>query len=176
MQTLKFKKTSVRNLPNGYINLSTTFPTKVFLYYIFVFSIYIIYTLPYRSISYSTPLNITFLTGLSANKSNIPITPIIANTLIVPFVLRYAYGLEGVFAMFFLTTYEQSRYRRWCKIWQNCKCLCYSELYRSEAAIVKHNNKHNIKCRNHGRLCNKRNLNCALLVFLLPLLFFYYFQ
>lgn len=81
MQTLKFKKTSVRNLPNGYINLSTTFPTKVFLYYIFVFSIYIIYTLPYRSISYSTPLNITFLTGLSANKSNITITPHTMNSL-----------------------------------------------------------------------------------------------
>lgn len=81
MQTLKFKKTSVRNLPNGYINLSTTFPTKVFLYYIFVFYIYIIYTLPYRSISYSTPLNITFLTGLSANKSNIPITPHTMNSL-----------------------------------------------------------------------------------------------
>lgn len=85
MQTLKFKKTSVRNLPNGYINLSTTFPTKVFLYfflyYIFVFSIYIIYTLPYQSISYSTPLNITFLTGLSANKSNIPITPHTMNSL-----------------------------------------------------------------------------------------------
>lgn len=85
MQTLKFKKTSVRNLPNGYINLSTTFPTKVFLYfflyYIFVFSIYIIYTLPYRSISYSTPLNITFLTGLSANKSNIPIIPHTMNSL-----------------------------------------------------------------------------------------------
>lgn len=85
MQTLKFKKTSVRNLPNSYINLSTTFPTKVFLYfflyYIFVFSIYIIYTLPYRSISYSTPLNITFLTGLSANKSNIPITPHTMNSL-----------------------------------------------------------------------------------------------
>lgn len=85
MQTLKFKKTSVRNLPNGYINLSTTFPTKVFLYfflyYIFVFSIYIIYTLPYRSISYPTPLNITFLTGLSANKSNIPITPHTMNSL-----------------------------------------------------------------------------------------------
>ena len=28
---------------------------------------------------------------------------IIANTLIVPFVLRYAYGSEGVFAMFFVT-------------------------------------------------------------------------
>lgn len=81
MQTLKFKKTSVRNLPNGYINLSTAFPTKVFLYYIFVFSIYIIYTLPYRSISYSTPLNITFLTGLSANKSNIPIIPLTMNSL-----------------------------------------------------------------------------------------------
>lgn len=85
MQTLKFKKTSVRNLPNGYINLSTTFPTKVFLYfflyYIFVFSIYIIYTLPYRSISYSTPLNITFLTGLSANKSSIPIIPHTMNSL-----------------------------------------------------------------------------------------------
>lgn len=85
MQTLKFKKTSVRNLPNGYINLSTTFPTKVFLYfflyYIFVFSIYIIYTLPYRSISYSTPLNITFLTGLSANKSIIPIIPHTMNSL-----------------------------------------------------------------------------------------------
>lgn len=81
MQTLKFKKTSVRNLPNDYINLSTAFPTKVFLYYIFVFSIYIIYTLPYRSISYSTPLNITFLTGLSANKSNIPIIPHTMNSL-----------------------------------------------------------------------------------------------
>lgn len=85
MQTLKFKKTSVRNLPNGYINLSTTFPTKVFLYfflyYIFVFSIYIIYTLPYRSLSYSTPLNITFFTGLSANKSNIPIIPHTMNSL-----------------------------------------------------------------------------------------------
>lgn len=81
MQTLKFKKTSVRNLPNGYINLSTAFPTKVFLYYIFVFSIYIIYTLPYRSISYSTPLNITFLTGLSANKSNIVIIPHTMNSL-----------------------------------------------------------------------------------------------
>lgn len=81
MQTLKFKKTSVRNLPNGYNNISATFPTKVFLYYIFVFSIYIIYTLPYRSISYSTPLNITFLTGLSANKSNIPITPHTMNSL-----------------------------------------------------------------------------------------------
>lgn len=85
MQTLKFKKTSVRNLPNGYNNISATFPTKVFLYfflyYIFVFSIYMIYTLPYRSISYSTPLNITFLTGLSANKSNIPITPHTMNSL-----------------------------------------------------------------------------------------------
>lgn len=40
-----------------------------------------IYTLPYRSISYSTPLNITFLTGLSANKSNIPITPHTMNSL-----------------------------------------------------------------------------------------------
>ena len=29
--------------------------------------------------------------------------PIIANTLIVPFVLKYAYGSEGVFAMFFVT-------------------------------------------------------------------------
>lgn len=85
MQTLKFKKTSVRNLPNGYNILSATFPTKVFFYlfsyYIFIFSIYIIYTLPYRSISYSTPLNITFLTGLSANKSIIPITPHTMNSL-----------------------------------------------------------------------------------------------
>jgi hypothetical protein len=31
------------------------------------------------------------------------ILPFIANTLIVPFVLRYAYGSEGVFAMFFVT-------------------------------------------------------------------------
>lgn len=33
----------------------------------------------------------------------VPIPPILANTIIVPFVLRYAYGSEGMFAMFFVT-------------------------------------------------------------------------
>ncbi len=32
-----------------------------------------------------------------------PIPPILANTIIVPFVLKYAYGSEGIFAMFFVT-------------------------------------------------------------------------
>lgn len=32
-----------------------------------------------------------------------PISPILANTIIVPFVLKYAYGSEGIFAMFFVT-------------------------------------------------------------------------
>ena len=32
-----------------------------------------------------------------------PLPPIIANTVIVPFVLKYAYGSEGIFAMFFVT-------------------------------------------------------------------------
>ena len=29
--------------------------------------------------------------------------PIVANTIIVPFVLKFAYGSEGMFAMFFVT-------------------------------------------------------------------------
>lgn len=33
----------------------------------------------------------------------VPIPPILANTIIVPFVLKYAYGSEGIFAMFFVT-------------------------------------------------------------------------
>ena len=41
--------------------------------------------------------------ALRKNKWLAPLPPIIANTLIVPFVLRYAYGSEGVFAMFFVT-------------------------------------------------------------------------
>ena len=32
-----------------------------------------------------------------------PIPPILANTIIVPFVLKFAYGSEGMFAMFFVT-------------------------------------------------------------------------
>jgi len=43
----------------------------------------------------------TFL--LRKNKWLAPIPPILANTIIVPFVLRYAYGSEGMFAMFFVT-------------------------------------------------------------------------
>ena len=41
--------------------------------------------------------------ALRKNKWLAPLPPIIANTLIVPFVLRFAYGSEGVFAMFFVT-------------------------------------------------------------------------
>ena len=41
--------------------------------------------------------------ALRKNKWLAPLPPIIANTLIVPFVLRYAYGSEGIFAMFFVT-------------------------------------------------------------------------
>lgn len=41
--------------------------------------------------------------ALRKNKWLAPLPPIIANTLIVPFVLKYAYGSEGVFAMFFVT-------------------------------------------------------------------------
>lgn len=40
---------------------------------------------------------------LRKNKWLAPIPPIVANTIIVPFVLRYAYGSEGMFAMFFVT-------------------------------------------------------------------------
>ena len=40
---------------------------------------------------------------LRKNKWLAPIPPIVANTIIVPFVLRYAYGAEGMFAMFFVT-------------------------------------------------------------------------
>lgn len=32
-----------------------------------------------------------------------PVPPIVANTIIVPFVLKFAYGSEGMFAMFFVT-------------------------------------------------------------------------
>ncbi|MGN0327498.1 MAG: QueT transporter family protein [Lachnospira sp.] len=32
-----------------------------------------------------------------------PIPPILANTIIVPFVLKYAYGSDGVFALMFVT-------------------------------------------------------------------------
>lgn len=41
--------------------------------------------------------------ALRKNKWLAPLPPIIANTLIVPFVLKYAYGSEGIFAMFFVT-------------------------------------------------------------------------
>ena len=41
--------------------------------------------------------------ALRKNKWLAPLPPIIANALIVPFVLKYAYGSEGVFAMFFVT-------------------------------------------------------------------------
>ena len=41
--------------------------------------------------------------ALRKNKWLVPLPPIIANTLIVPFVLKYAYGSEGIFAMFFVT-------------------------------------------------------------------------
>ena len=41
--------------------------------------------------------------ALRKNKWLAQLPPIIANTLIVPFVLRYAYGSEGIFAMFFVT-------------------------------------------------------------------------
>ena len=37
------------------------------------------------------------------NKWLVPLPPIIANMVIVPFVLKYAYGSEGIFAMFFVT-------------------------------------------------------------------------
>ena len=37
------------------------------------------------------------------NKWLAPIPPIVSNTIIVPFVLKYAYGSEGIFAMFFVT-------------------------------------------------------------------------
>ena len=40
---------------------------------------------------------------LRKNKWLAPIPPIVANTIIVPFILRYAYGAEGMFAMFFVT-------------------------------------------------------------------------
>lgn len=40
---------------------------------------------------------------LRKNKWLAPLPPILANTVIVPFVLKYAYGSEGVFAMFFVT-------------------------------------------------------------------------
>lgn len=40
---------------------------------------------------------------LRKNKWLAPLPPIIANTVIVPFVLKYAYGSEGIFAMFFVT-------------------------------------------------------------------------
>lgn len=40
---------------------------------------------------------------LRKNKWLVPLPPIIANTVIVPFVLKYAYGSEGIFAMFFVT-------------------------------------------------------------------------
>ena len=39
--------------------------------------------------------------ALRKNKWLAPLPPIIA--LIVPFVLKYAYGSEGIFAMFFVT-------------------------------------------------------------------------
>ena len=41
--------------------------------------------------------------ALRKNKWLAPLPPIIANTLIVPFVLKYAYGSEGIFAMLFVT-------------------------------------------------------------------------
>ena len=41
--------------------------------------------------------------ALRKNKWLAPLPPIIANTLIVTFVLKYAYGSEGIFAMFFVT-------------------------------------------------------------------------
>ena len=41
--------------------------------------------------------------ALRKNKWLASLPPIIANTIIVPFVLKYAYGSEGIFAMFFVT-------------------------------------------------------------------------
>lgn len=40
---------------------------------------------------------------LRKNKWLAPVPPIVANTIIVPFVLKFAYGSEGMFAMFFVT-------------------------------------------------------------------------
>lgn len=40
---------------------------------------------------------------LKKNKWLAPVPPIVANTIIVPFVLKFAYGSEGMFAMFFVT-------------------------------------------------------------------------
>ncbi len=40
---------------------------------------------------------------LAKSKWSAPLFPIAANALIVPFVLQYAYGLEGSFWFFFLT-------------------------------------------------------------------------
>ena len=39
------------------------------------------------------------------NKSKFlaPVPPVVANIIVVPFVLKYAYGSEGIFAMFFVT-------------------------------------------------------------------------
>ena len=39
------------------------------------------------------------------NKSKFlaPVPPVVANIIVVPFVLKYAYGSEGVFVMFFVT-------------------------------------------------------------------------
>ena len=41
--------------------------------------------------------------ALRKNKWLAPVPPIVANTIIVPFVLKFAYGSEGMFAMFFVT-------------------------------------------------------------------------
>lgn len=40
---------------------------------------------------------------LRKNKWLAPVPPIVANTIIVPFVLKFAYGSDGMFAMFFVT-------------------------------------------------------------------------
>ena len=44
-----------------------------------------------------------YLSKHAANRYTFPVPPILSNTLIVPFVIKYAYGSEGTIWYFFLT-------------------------------------------------------------------------
>ena len=55
--------------------------------------------------SLATLIGAVFTYKLCRSKYLAPIPPVVSNTLIVPFVLRYAYGLEGTIPFFMLTVF-----------------------------------------------------------------------